>query len=354
MKTYYLFLIFALLSLVSCRQSNHYSMDDFTKVEKIDAHYHIYTQDENSVEMAQNDNFMLLNINTYSGGCERVVEAHKNLNALQEQHPATTAYTATFCLDGWDEPGWVENTIAWIDQSIADGAIAVKVWKNIGMEYKNGEGKLIMVDDPQLTPIFRHLEEKGIPLVGHLGEPKNCWLPLDEMTTKNDSNYFANNPQYHMYLHPEFPSYEEQMAARDRLLDKHPDLVFIGCHLASLEWSVDEMTRFLDRYPNAAMDMAARMGQLYYQTVEDREKVRDFFIRYQDRLLYGTDIIDRGGNKEAFQNSLHQTWLADWEYLVTDNEMSSDLIDGRFKGLKLPREVVDKVYAANTRKWYGL
>ncbi len=354
MKTQFLFLFFAVLTVASCRNGKYYTMEDFPDVEKIDAHYHIYTTEENSVEQAHTDNFMLLNINTYSGGCERVVDAHQNLKLLKQQEPEATAFTATFCLEGWNEPGWADNTIAWIDQCIADGAIAVKVWKNVGMEYRDNDSALIMIDDPQFSPVFSHLEEKGIPLVGHLGEPKNCWLPLDEMTTKNDSNYFAENPQYHMYLHPEYPSYEEQMAARDRMLEKHPDLVFIGCHLASLEWSVDEMARFLDRFPNASMDMAARMGQLFYQTAEDREKVRDFFINYQDRLLYGTDIIDRGGSREAFQNRLHQTWLDDWEYLVTDNNMSSNLIDGSFRGLKLPKEVVDKIYASNAREWYKL
>jgi predicted TIM-barrel fold metal-dependent hydrolase len=221
------------------------------------------------------------------------------------------------------------------------------------MEFRDKDSVLIMIDNPQFDPVFQHLAENGIPLVGHLGEPKNCWLPLEEMTTKNDSNYFANNPQYHMYLHPEFPSYEEQMAARDRMLEKHPDLIFIGCHLASLEWSVDEMAAFLDRFPNASMDMAARMGQLFYQTVENREKVREFFINYQDRLMYGTDIIDRGQEKEAFQNRMHQTWLKDWEYLVTDNTMTSNLINGEFRGLKLPKEVVEKIYAVNVKRWYG-
>lgn len=351
MKTLYFLL--AAIAVVSCQNKNFYSLEDFSEVEKIDSHYHIYTENEHSVEQAQKDNFRLLNINTYSGGCERVVEAHQGLKLLKQQFPETTEFTATFCLEGWDEPGWVENTISWIDQCVADGAIAVKVWKNIGMEIRDKDSVLIMIDDPQFDPVFQHLAEKGIPLVGHLGEPKNCWLPLEEMTTKNDSNYFANNPQYHMYLHPEFPSYEEQMAARDRMLEKNPNLVFIGCHLASLEWSVDEMAAFLDRFPNASMDMAARMGQLFYQTVEDREKVRNFFINYQDRLMYGTDIIDRGQEKEAFQNRMYQTWLKDWEYLVTDNKMTSNLINGEFRGLKLPKEVVEKIYAGNVKRWYG-
>lgn len=351
MKTIFLFAVLFSLFFISC-ESKFYSMEDFPKVEKTDAHYHIYTSQNSSLEQAQKDNFKLFAINTFSGGCERVAESHQWLKAVKQEFPADFEFSATFCLDGWDDTAWVDNTILWLDQCIADGAKAVKVWKNIGMEFRNRDSILIKIDDPKFDPIFKHLAEKGIPLVGHLGEPKNCWLPAEEMTTKNDSSYFTRHPEYHMYLHPEFPSYEEQMAARDRMLEKNPELVFIGCHLASIEWSVDELAGFLDRFPNAAVDLAARMGQLFYQTREDREKVREFCIKYQDRLLYGTDITDNGGNKETFQLRIHETWLRDWEYLVTDHTMTSPLIDGEFQGLKLPKEVVDKIYAGNTKRWY--
>ncbi len=351
MKTKISILFMTTLFFSAC-ESNFYSMDDFASVEKIDAHYHIYTDENHTMEQALNDNFKIYCINTYSGGCERVVEAHQWLKAIQNKYPEDFAFSATFCLDGWDEPAWVDNTILWVDQCIADGASSVKVWKNIGMEFHDKDSILIMIDDRKFDPVFKHVSDKGVPLVGHLGEPKNCWLPVEEMTTKNDSGYFTRNPQYHMYLHPEFPSYEEQMAARDRMLEKNPEMVFVGCHLASIEWSVDELAKFLDRFPNASVDMAARMGQMFYQTREDREKVRNFCIKYQDRLLYGTDIIDRGGSKESFQKSLHETWMRDWEYLVTDNVMTSSLIDGEFQGLKLPKEVVNKIYSGNTKNWY--
>ncbi|HSM47832.1 MAG TPA: amidohydrolase family protein [Draconibacterium sp.] len=351
MKTKNLIPLFFAALILSCT-SNYYTMEDFAKVEKTDAHYHIYSVQNNSIEQAQKDNFKLLAINTFSEDCERVTDVQKQSAELLKNHPDDFAYTATFCLDGWDDSVWVENTIVWLDKCISEGAIAVKVWKNIGMEFRDKDSVLIMIDDPKFDPIFAHLAEKGIPLVGHLGEPRNCWLPLEEMTTKNDSNYFAENPQYHMFLHPEFPSYEEQMAARDRMLDKNPGLVFIGCHLASLEWSVDELGKWLDKYPNTAVDMAARMGQLFYQTRDNREKVRDFFIKYQDRILYGTDIIDRGQEKESFQNRMNETWLKDWEYLVTVHKMTSSLIDGEFNGLQLPKEVVDKIYTVNFKDWY--
>lgn len=351
MKTFAFILVISTLALFSC-QNNYYSINDFGSVEKIDSHFHIYTDKNVSQEQAQKDNFKLFAINTYSGGCERVVEAHQWLTAIKQTSPNNFAFSATFCLEGWDDPAWAENTISWIDQCVADGANSVKVWKNVGMEFRDKDSILVMIDDPQFDPVFKHLAEKGIPLVGHLGEPKNCWLPVNDMTTNNDKRYFTEHPQYHMFKHPEFPSYQEQMGARDQMLEKNPDLTFIGCHLASLEWSVDTLAEFLDRFPNAAVDMAARMGQLFYQTRENREKVRNFFIKYQDRLLYGTDIIDRGQEKQSFQNNLHETWMRDWEYLVTDHPMTSNLIDGDFQGLQLPKEVVDKIYADNFKHWF--
>lgn len=350
MKINYLIALISAISLVSC--NNYYSMENFTSVEKIDAHFHIYSSESISMEQAEKDNFKLLSINTHSGNCERVVEAHQWLKSLNAKYPSDFEFTATFCLDGWDEPGWEENTISWIDQCVADGANSVKVWKNIGMEFRDKDSILILIDNPKFDAIFAHLAEKGIPLVGHLGEPKACWQPIEKMQANNNKNYFKQNPQYHMYLHPEFPTYEEQMEARDRMLEKNPDLVFIGCHLASLEWSVDEIATFLDRFPNASVDMAARMGDLFYQTRDDHKKVREFFINYQDRLLYGTDIIDRGGDKDSFHKRMHETWLRDWEYLVTDRKMTSNLIEGEFQGIKLPKKVVDKIYAGNTKKWY--
>ena len=95
-----------------------------------------------------------------------------------------------------------------------------------------------------------------------------------------------------MFLHPEYPSYEDQINARDHLLELHPDLIFIGCHLGSLEWNVDELAKRLDKFPNMAVDMAARICHLQYQSQRTAIKVRDFCIKYQDRLLYGTDLSD--------------------------------------------------------------
>ncbi len=352
----YLISLLLLLTFLSCTkesESEYYSINDFEKVDKIDVHIHVGTDRDAFVEQARKDNFRLLNIVVdISNSQEEIIEKYNYRLDIKTRHPEDFEFATAFSIKDWDEPDWVNNTLDWLDKGFKEGAIAVKVWKNIGMVFKDKDGALVMIDDPKLDTIFNMLTQKKIPLIGHLGEPKNCWLPLDEMTVNNDKGYFKDHPQYHMYKHPDLPSYEEQIAARDRMLEKNPDLIFMGAHLGSLEWSVDELAKRLDKFPNMSVDMAARIGQLFYQTKEDREKVRQFFIKYQDRLLYATDMGD-GGEKEVgdLQSTMHSTWIRDWEYFVTDNVMTSELISGEFQGLHLPREVVDKIYSKNARKW---
>jgi predicted TIM-barrel fold metal-dependent hydrolase len=175
------------------------------------------------------------------------------------------------------------------------------------------------------------------------------------MTTRNDRNYFQRHPEYHMFLHPEYPSQEAILTARDRMLEAHPGLTFVGCHLGSLEWDVDTLASWLERFPNAAVDMAARIPPLQHQTVSDREKVRNFFIDCQDRLLYGTDLSTDGTENPArLREHLEKKWKSDWAYFATDTLMSVPEVEGAFQGLKLPRGVLGKIYSKNARKWYGI
>jgi hypothetical protein len=212
-----------------------------------------------------------------------------------------------------------------------------------------------MIDHPKFDPVIQFVIDQGKTVMGHLGEPKNCWLPLDQMTVNNDRNYFKEHPEYHMYLHPEYPSYEDQINARDRFLERHPDMRFVGAHLGSLEWDVDELAKRLDKFPNMAVDMAARISHLHHQTVQDREKIRNFMIRYQDRLIYGSDSgISASSNPENAKQHLHERWIADWRYFVTDEVMTATEVNGEFKGLRLPKEVVDKIYYTNAINWFKI
>jgi predicted TIM-barrel fold metal-dependent hydrolase len=210
-----------------------------------------------------------------------------------------------------------------------------------------------MIDNPKFDPILDYLAENKIPLIGHFGEPRNCWLPIEEMTVNDYKDYYRENPQFHMYLPPGFTNYEDQVEARDHMLEKHPKLIFIGAHLGSLEWSVDELAKRLDKFPNMAVDMAERISHLQYQSISNWQKIHDFMIKYQDRLLYATDIIVDGSKSPSeMKDHAHRIRLSHWQFFTSNKSMNvPSSVDGEFKGLKLPREVIDKVYAGNAEKW---
>ena len=306
---------------------------------------------------AKKDNFRLITLGVDHGDSVSVKRQLDYALLSEKKYPDRLFYGATFFFDtiGWGTENWSKKVIQYLTDDISGGAIAVKLWKNIGMTVRDRNGRFIMVDDPALKPVIDFIVSKKLPIAGHLGEPRNCWLPFNEMTVKSDSNYYSRNPQYHMFLHPEYPSYEDQINARDHLLELHPDLIFIGCHLGSLEWNIDELAKRLDKFPNMVVDMSARICHLQYQSAKDRERVRNFCIKYQDRLLYGTDIGYSGtGYSTAFMKRTHDTWLDDWKYFSTSDEMTSDKFRGTFEGLKLPKEVVVKIFSGNAIKWYKL
>jgi hypothetical protein len=222
------------------------------------------------------------------------------------------------------------------------------------MSLRDSQGKLVMVDDPRFDVLFNGLAQRGVMVLGHQGEPHNCWLPVAQMTVNNDREYFQAHPDYHMYAHPEMPSYEQQMAARDHLLDKHPDLHFTGVHLASLEYDVARLARFLDTHPGVNVDVAARIGQLQYQSQRNRAQVRAFFIKYQDRLMYGSDLAQSAEQDDAgFVADMDQVWRRDWRYFVTTDSFTVPELDRPVRGLSLPRGVVDKLYHINAEKAYS-
>jgi predicted TIM-barrel fold metal-dependent hydrolase len=345
------------LAICSCSDS-YYEMADYDKVKKADSHIHIRSGDGVFENLAATDNFVLITLNVDHGDSANIAIQQEFAAASAKKYPGKVFFGPSFFFDtaGWNTDSWSKKVIASLEKDIdAEGVISVKIWKNIGMTVRDRSGKFIMADDPGLEPVYKYIISRGLPITGHLGEPRNCWLPLDQMTVSSDSGYFARNPQYHMYLHPDYPSYEAQITARDNLLMKHPELTFIASHLGSLEWNVDSLASRFDKFPNMAADISARICHLQYQSAKDRERVRNFIIKYQDRLLYGTDVGYNGSNNpDGFKKRMHETWLDDWKYFTTDEEMTSDKFRGTFTGLRLPREVVDKIYYGNAVKWYKL
>lgn len=347
---YYLikFTYLCFLPLFFFRAEVYYELKDFNAVKKFDAHIHLNTAETHFMAQAKKDNFNFLDIVDdrpfglpMAGQQEIAIQQLKNF-------PVRMAFATTFSVKDWNNKDWAEETIASLKLSFAAGAKAVKIWKNIGMELRDENGKFVMVDDPRLDVVLNYLEKQHIPVIGHNGEPRDCWLPLDKMTFSK--GYYGSHPEYHMYLHPEYPTYEDQIKARDHMLEKHPHLKFVGAHLGSLEWSLDELAMRLDRFPNLSVDLT-RMSNLQLHALKDWQKTHDFFIKYQDRLIYGTDrAINATSNPAALGKMIHEGWLKDWKFYVTADKINLPGF-GDLKGLRLPKGVIDKIYFKNTERW---
>lgn len=345
----------ALLLTPSCsKRVERYTMADFAGVRKIDAHVHDNCEGNGFTGVAAENGFRILSINVDYPDFPVLEEQARCAELHVRDHPDLFAYASSFRMGGWDDPDWVDATIAHLDSTFAHGAAAVKFWKNIGMVFRDTSGALVMINDRKFDRILEHLVKKDVAVVFHCGEPRDCWLPVDKMMSNDMKEYFSQHPQYHMRLHPEMPSYEAQIGARDAMLDRNPRLRFIGAHIGSLEWSVDELQRFLDRYPNATVDLAARMDYVQIQSQRDPDKVYTFFNTYQDRILYGSDLVmNPQDDPKAIAEQIRAKWLSDWAYLATDSTLTLSNVPGPVRGLGLPRDVIDRMYRGNAERMLG-
>ena len=367
MKIFKKFFLLATVTtfLLSCSQNKrsnadesstdtlYYTLNDYKKVKKYDVHVHLLKDDTTFIKQSFEDNFYLLDVNV---DVQEIIPIEKQQEiALKhlKQFPGKFFYATAFTVRNWNDPNWLAKSMAYIKESFAKGAITIKIWKNIGMVLKDKDGKYVKINDPRFDPILDYLAKNNIPLMGHLGDPQEAWWPIEKMTVRGDIEYFSKHPEYYSYLHPEFPKYEDVIGARDHMLEKHPDLKFVGVHLGGLEWSIDELAKHFEKFPNMAVDVAERLPHIQRQSITRYDDVRNFFIKYQNRILYGTDIIvDGTKTPEEMKKHAYDIRIRHWKYFTTDEKMTApELLKGEFRGLKLPQEVVDKIYRKNAEKW---
>lgn len=319
----------------------------------IDAHVHLNTLSLEKMEKMMEYNAGLLSINTNIPFFDEIEEQEKVILELQKKYPDRVKYFTTFNFKKWGTPEFVDDAIAQIKRGLNNGAVGVKIWKDVGFDYHHEDGSFVMIDDPVFDPIFEYLQENDILLIGHQGEPRNCWLPLEEMTVDSDRNYFKEHPEYHMFLQKQYPSYEEQMQARDNMLEKFPGITYVGLHLFSMEWSIHEVAKRLDKYPNTLTDVAERVCHLQLQAKDNREAVRDFCIKYQDRIIYGTDVIDDGSiSAKEIAEKFERLWNFHFKFFATSETLEAPEFKGTFSGLDLPENVVEKIFYLNAKETY--
>jgi hypothetical protein len=332
---------------------------------KIDVHTHISTDAAYLREVMDELQLKMLTVCNEGLKVERLRMQIDAAVAISRAHPRYYAWCTTFGFDGMYERGWTDQVVAGLERDFARGALAVKVWKEIGMQLKDPAGRFVQIDDPIFEPILAAIARAGRTLLAHIGDPVRSWLTTDaagrytawytegETEVRNRVGAFQGEV-----------SYDTLIRARDRVLARHPTLRVVGCHLGSMEHDVDEVARRLDRFPNFAVETSAALNYLLGQS---REKVRAFFTRYQDRILYGADIsggliptrylIDmskvhgRWTDAEIAREkqALLDRYRSDLAAYATDGEIPRR--DSRVRGLALPEPILQKLFHGNATRW---
>lgn len=235
-----------------------------------------------------------------------------------------------------NRPGFVRNCVEQLKRAQAKGALGLKLFKSFGLTIKNAEGKLIRIDDPQFDPIWRTCGELKLPVIMHTADPVAFFQPIDANNERWEE--LSRHPDWSFHG-PEFPAREALLAARNRIIARHPDTQFIGAHVANQAEDLATVAQWLEQYPNLSIEIASRINELGRQPFTARE----FLIKYQDRVMFGTD----GPWPE-----LRLTYY--WRFLETHDEYfpyseKQPLPQGmwRIYGVKLPDEVLKKIYHEN-------
>ncbi|RCG28407.1 amidohydrolase [Sphaerisporangium album] len=270
-------------------------------------------------------------------------ELEANLDRYDRAHPDRFA---TFCHVDWNalaEPRPGERLAGDLARSVASGARGLKVWKDLGLEVRDGDGRLVSPDDRRLAPLWEKAAELGVPVAIHTADPVAFFDPVDERNERLEE--LLRHPEW-SFADERYPRFERLIAALEALVAANPDTAFIGlhagCHAEDLSW----VDRMLGAYPNLCIDIAARVAELGRQP----RRTRELIMRHRDRVLFGTDQIPP--RREVYEIYFRFAETADEHFPYSPKDPPPN---GRWRisGIDLPTEVLEKVYAGNLRRLLG-
>ncbi|MGI9540680.1 MAG: amidohydrolase family protein [Flavobacteriaceae bacterium] len=236
-----------------------------------------------------------------------------------------------------DDDDFAEKQVALIDSAVAVGVMGLKVYKSLGLTDKDNDGNRIAVNDPRLAPVWDACGANKIPILIHTGEPASFWNPKD----KYNERWLELRQKPSRYKDPKTnPSFEEVMAEQHAIFKAHPNTIFINAHLGWMGNDLDELGKHLDKYPNVMTEIGAVLAELGRQP----KRARQFFVDYQDRILFG---------KDSYKISEYYTYF---RVLETEDEYFEYYrkrhAHWRMYGLGLPDSILQKVYYKNALRLF--
>src|SRR5687768_2149144 len=229
-------------------------------------------------------------------------------------------------------PGWKEREVAALEQAVKDGAIGLKIFKNLGLSTRKHDGTRLKIDDPDLDPIWQTAARLNIPVIIHVADPAQFWAPID----------FKNERWLELMVYPgreypadRYPSFEELMGERDRMFARNPKTRYINAHFGWHGNDFGRAARHLETLPNVVFEV----GAVLYEFGRQPRAARDFFIKYQDRVLFG---------KDAYEPTEYPYY---WRVFETKDEYFDYYRDyhafWKLYGMELPDDVLRKLYYRN-------
>jgi len=227
-----------------------------------------------------------------------------------------------------------------IDDSVARGARGLKLLKDFGLGVRTADGKLLRIDDKRLDPVWEECGKLGIPVFIHTTDPEAFFTPVNAHNERYEE--LKANPSWSFYDHG-FPSKQELLEERNRVIERHPHTTFAALHVANWPENLDVVGQWLDKYPNMMVEFGARQAELGRQP----RRTRKFFEDYQDRIMFGTDSEPI---PEMYRNYFR--WL----------ETEDEYFDywgypgqGRWEiyGEGLPDAILEKVYHLNAERVFS-
>jgi predicted TIM-barrel fold metal-dependent hydrolase len=262
----------------------------------------------------------------------------ETLAALDQAHPGRFLSYALINFEGLDQPDWSDREAKRLEESFRAGAKGLKFHKTLGLGVRYKDGRLLAVDDKKLDPIWEMCATHMRPVEIHTGDPGAFFTPLDRF---NERWHELNAHPEWLFHGKDYPARAELHAQRNRVIARHPKTTFICAHFANDGEDLAAVGNWLDSYPNMYIDIDARISELGRVPYSARR----FFIKYQDRIMFGTDTPP---SRDAYRMY--------YRFLETDDEYF-DPARGHHRqgfwmiyGVFLPDEVLAKLYNGNARR----
>ena len=251
----------------------------------------------------------------------------------------------------FNEPDYPKLQGQAIEQAHRDGAYGLKILKTLGLYLRENitSGTLVKIDDPRFDPMWDACGQLNMPVAMHISDPVAFFTPTDRFNERYEE--LNNHPDWSFYG-GDFPSNAELIAARNRVIARHPKTEFVTLHVGNFAENLQNVSENLDRFPNMSVDIAARIGELGRQPVTARK----FFDKYQDRILFATDATPHGDEfpQQVFNDKLYEIY---YRFLETEDEYfdyAPAVIppQGRWRiyGIQLPEGILRKVYSENAAR----